>query len=65
MGEVTAWSPTDNSNVDLYPENMPFGSVNDSGRAVQGAVARWFLDTNGSVVSSGSAGAYAITSQHR
>jgi hypothetical protein len=62
MGEVSTWSGTDDSNTDLFPENMPFGDVNDGGRAIQGAVARWFNDWNGSVTSSGSSNAYAITS---
>ena len=62
MGEINAWDPTDDSNVDLYPEGMLGGELNDSGRAVQGALARWFRDTNGSIAASGSSNAYAITS---
>ena len=56
------WTVTDASNIDCWPENMPFGDVNDSGRAVQGAIARWFKDWNGSIVASGSSNAFTITS---
>jgi hypothetical protein len=62
VGDVQGWSATDDSNTDLFPENMPFGDVNDSGRAIQGAMARWFMDWNGSIVASGSSNAYSITS---
>src|SRR5687767_13807273 len=62
MGDVHTWSVTDASNIDLYPEHMTFGAVNDGGRAVQGAVARWFKDTNGSIDASGSSNAFSITS---
>jgi hypothetical protein len=62
MGDIQGWSATDASNIDLFPENMTFGAVNDGGRAVQGAMARWFSDWNGSIVASGSSNAYAITS---
>ncbi len=62
MGEVQTWNTADSSNTDLFPEGMPFNAVNDGGRAVQGAIARWFGDSNGSVTATGSANAYAITS---
>src|SRR5688572_14408465 len=62
MGDIQGWSGTDASNIDLFPDNMTFGAVNDGGRAVQGAMARWFADWNGSIVASGSSNAYSITS---
>jgi hypothetical protein len=62
MGEVSSWSTTDDSNTDLFPENMPFSDVNDGGRAIQGAIARWFKDINGGLAASGSSNAFTVTS---
>lgn len=62
MADIQSWSPTDASNVDLFPENMAFSAVNDGGRAVQGVIARWFADTNGALAAGGSANAFTLTS---
>ena len=62
MGEVNTWDPTDASNTDLWPEGMVGGTINNSGRAMQGAVARWFADTNGSIAAGGSSNAFTVTS---
>lgn len=62
MAEISDLDPTDANNIARWPENMQFRGVNNAGRADEGLLARWFLDTNGSVVSSGSSNAYAITS---
>jgi hypothetical protein len=63
MGDIQDWSVTDASNIDLWPENMRGGQINDSGRAMQGVLARWFEDTNGSITASGSSNAFSATSK--
>ena len=40
---------------------MQFRNVNDGGRALEGMLARWFRDTNGSLAASGINNAYAVT----
>jgi hypothetical protein len=45
MTEVASWSTTDDSNVDIFPEGMYLGQVNNAGRAMQGALARQFNGT--------------------
>src|SRR5678816_293324 len=62
MAEITDFDPTDANNTGRWPENMQFSAVNDAGRADEGILARWFRDWNGSIVASGSANAFAITS---
>jgi hypothetical protein len=62
VADIQAWNATDASNVDLWPEGMLGGSINDSGRAMQGVLARWFADINGSLASSGSLNAFTVTS---
>lgn len=55
------WSETDSSNTVLWNEGMPPSSVNNSGRAMQGAVRRWFDWSNASVTSTGAANVQVIT----
>jgi hypothetical protein len=62
MAEITDLDPTDANNTGRWPEGMSGGTINNSGRAMEGYLARWFQDWNGSIVSSGSSNAYAITS---
>jgi len=62
MAEIQDLLATDASNIARWPENMPFSGVNDAGRADEGILARWYQDTNGSITASGSANAFAITS---
>ena len=61
MAEIFNLDPTDANNVVRFPENMQFRNVNDGGRALEGMLARWFRDTNGSLAASGSSNAYAVT----
>ena len=61
MAEIFNLDPTDANNVGRFPENMQFRNVNDGGRALEGMLARWFRDTNGSLAASGSSNAYAVT----
>lgn len=48
MSDVSAWSVTDASNnvavPDGFPEGMAPAGLNDSSRAVMGAVARWYAE---------------------
>jgi hypothetical protein len=62
MAEIHDLSATDASNIARWPENMPFSGVNDAGRADEGMLARWYKDTDSSITASGSANAFAITS---
>jgi hypothetical protein len=62
MAEIHDLLVTDASNIGRWPENMPFSGVNDAGRADEGIFARWYKDTDGSITASGSANAFAITS---
>lgn len=62
MAEITDLDPTDANNTARFPEGMLGGTINDSARALEGILARWFRDTNGSITATGSSNAYAITS---
>ena len=62
MAEINDLSVTDASNVGRWPENMPFGDVNNAGRADEGLLARWYKDTDSSITASGSSNAFTITS---
>lgn len=65
MSDVNDWNTTDASNnsasPDGFPEGMAYSEVNDSARAVMGAVKRMFADINGSLAAAGSADAYTLT----
>ena len=62
--EIANFNIVDGSNnaSDQFPENMPFANVNDNMRAVLGALARWIADTDGTLLTTGTSGAYALTS---
>jgi len=62
MAEVQDLLTVDDNNVGRWPENMGFSAVNDAGRKDEGMLARWYKDTDASVVASGSSNAFAITS---
>lgn len=66
MAEINDWDVTDANNnaapPDGWPENtMNYSEVNDTGRAVQGKVKRFFADINGSLAATGTANTYAVT----
>ncbi len=66
MGTLNSWDVTDANNnaapPDGWPENtMAYSDVNDTGRAVQGTIKRFFDDNNGSLVGAGVADAYTLT----
>lgn len=62
MAELDDLSTTDASNTGRFPENMQFRNVNDSGRALEGMIAREYKDRNMSLIASGSSNAYAVSS---
>ena len=59
--EVTDLNITDASNTDRFPEGMAPGDVNDAARALEGILARWEKDINGTLDSGGSSSAYTLT----
>ncbi len=66
MGTLNSWDVTDANNnatpPDGWPENtMQYSEVNDTGRAVQGTVRRFWGDANGSLNAAGAANAYTLT----
>lgn len=61
MAEINDFNVTDDFNTARWPESMYPATVNDSGRADEGILARWHKDTNGSLVSTGTANAYVVT----
>jgi hypothetical protein len=68
MSEIWDLDVTDANNTLTgfgFPENMNPSDVNDNLRAILGALARWYGDTNGTLVSAGTGGAYTIASPNR
>lgn len=66
MSDISQWSVADASNnaaaPDGFPEGMAPSEVNDAARAVMGALARYYQGVRGGVSTTGSSGAYVITS---
>jgi hypothetical protein len=68
MSEIWDLKTTDGDNTAAgfgFPENMNPSDVNDNLRAILGSLARWYGDTNGTLVSAGTGGAYTIASPNR
>lgn len=66
MAALNAWNVTDANNNAAPPDGWPEGSmqyseVNNTGRAVQGTMKRFFADINGSLVAGGVVNAYTVT----
>ena len=66
MAALNDWNVSDAANnaapPDGWPENtMQYSEVNDTGRAVQGTLKRFFADVNGSLQAGGVADAYTVT----
>ena len=61
MAEISDLVVIDDNNIARWPEGMAFAQVNNSARADEGLLARWFLDTNGSLITAGTATAYTLT----
>ena len=60
MADIQDLTIVDASNTARFPENQAPSTVNDGARALEGIVARWHKDTNGSKASTGSANAYVF-----
>jgi hypothetical protein len=63
VAEISDFDITDASNTARWPEGMAPSAINNAARADEGILARWYKDSDGSITSSGSANAYAITSK--
>lgn len=66
MGTLNGWDVVDANNDDAPPDGWPentmnYSDVNDTGRAVQGTLKRFFADINGSLVAGGVADAYTLS----
>lgn len=61
----SSWSETDGSNTTAppagWPEGMPANAVNDSARAIMGAIKRWYDHSNATATSGGTANAQTLT----
>lgn len=61
MSEIGDLKVVDDQNTDRFPEFMPGEQVNNSARALEGILARWYKDTNGSLATTGSGGSYIVS----
>ena len=61
MAELKDLNATDASNTARFPENMNPSAVNNGARALEGMLARWYADTNGSISSGGSSNTYTLS----
>lgn len=68
MSNISAWSTTAASNNAAPPNGFPEGqspsSLNDCARENMAAVSRFYKDTQGTLVSTGSANAYLLTTNN-
>lgn len=68
MSNVSQWSTSPANNNDAPPDGWPEGqspsSVNNCARENMAALAKWYKDTNGSVVTAGSSNAYTLTTNN-
>jgi hypothetical protein len=62
MAEIEDLDVVDALNTARFPEGMTGSQINNAARALEGILARWYSDWDGSVTSTGSSNAYAITS---
>ena len=60
MAEVKDLNVTDASNTARFPENQAPSTVNNGARSLEGMLARWYADTNGSISTTGSSNAYVL-----
>ena len=64
MSEIQTWSATaannNSSAPNGWPEGMAASSVNNSAREMMAALAKWYKDTNGTLVTGGSSNAYTL-----
>lgn len=64
MAEIRDWDIVAANNNDPapdgWPEGMNYSDVNNAARENMAVIARWYADTNGSLVSTGAANIYAL-----
>lgn len=61
MAEIHDLNTTDANNTGRFPENQAPSTVNDGARALEGLVARWYYDSDGSVTGTLSGSVIQIT----
>ena len=61
MAELNDLSVTDASNTARFPEGQARSSVNNAARALEGILARWHKDNNGSLATGGTSTAITVT----
>ena len=62
MADIQDLDPVDDNNQQTWPENtMVVNQLNNAGRADEGLMSRWYLDTNGFLVTAGAGDEYTIT----
>lgn len=65
---VSQWSTTAANNNDTppdgWPENMSRSAVNNAAREMMAAIAAWYQDMDGSLVTAGSASSYTLTTNN-
>lgn len=68
MTNVSEWSVTaglnNSSPPDGWPEGMARSAVNDAAREMMAALAKWYKDSNGSLVTAGTSNAYTLTTNN-
>ncbi len=60
MAEINDLEVVDDNNTARFPEGQAPSTVNNGARGLEGIIARWHKDTNGSLSSTGSADAYVV-----
>lgn len=60
LAEIKDLEPVDADNIARFPEGQNVPTLNNGARALEGIIARWFADTNGTIVSTGTAPNFAI-----
>jgi hypothetical protein len=60
MAEINSLNVVDASNTARFPENQLPSTVNNGARALEGIIARWDKDTNGSITPGGTADVITI-----
>lgn len=61
MADINDLSVTDASNTTRWSEGMARATVNNSARALEGILARWHKDNNGSLATGGTSTAITVT----
>ena len=51
--EINSLDPTDANNTARFQEHMRVNAVNDSARSLEGIIARWYQDNNGTIAVTG------------